>query len=214
MQLKQSIFLPFLKLLIWIYDFLGKVIDVVSIKLNGDVHPKHHLMKYYNFFLENIHPESTILDIGCGNGYLTYKVAEKATKVTGIDTEKANINLAQKLHSKENIEYILGDATKYPFSEKYHFIILSNVLEHIENRIEFLQNISKLSPKILIRIPMLDRDWLTLLKKELGMFYFCDTTHFTEYTEESFQKEMLTANLAVESTTIRFGEIWAIVKTT
>lgn len=213
MQIKKSPFLIFIKICILFHDFFGKVIDVLVIKANGSVHPKHDVMKYYNFFLNNISPQDSVLDIGCGNGYVAYQVAKKARKVTGIDTDKNNIGLAKKLHSKENIEYIIGDATTYNFAQKHDAIILSNVLEHIKDRIDFLKKISPLSPVILIRVPMVDRDWQTLFKKELGMFYFSDTTHYTEYTEESFVAEMTLCNLKVESITIRFGEIWAIVKT-
>jgi hypothetical protein len=59
---------------------------------------------------------------------------------------------------------------------------------------------------------MVNRDWLPLYRKELGMFYFCDPTHFTEYTFESFRQEMAEAKLMITFYTIRFGEIWAVVK--
>ena len=201
-----------IKILLSIHTFLGKVIDVLAMKANGNLHPKHHLMHYYEFFLDNIRSGATILDIGCGNGFVASRIAQKAGKVTGIDTEKANIALAKKDHFEENIEYILGDATTYPFEERYDAIVLSNVLEHIKDRVPFLKSIQRLSNTFLIRVPMLDRDWLPLYKKELGMFYFCDSTHFTEYTEKSFQEEMGAAGLTVESHIIRFGEIWAVVK--
>jgi hypothetical protein len=59
---------------------------------------------------------------------------------------------------------------------------------------------------------MLNRDWLPLYKKKLGLFYFCDETHYTEYTLESFKEEMEKAGLKIESYSIQFGEIWAVVK--
>lgn len=209
---KNNLLTPLIKLLLLAHAFLGKVIDALAIKANNNLHPKHHLMCYYEFFLDHINPGSIILDIGCGNGFVASQVARKAKKVTGIDTDKLNINLALRHHHPENVEFILGDATTYPFEDRYDAIILSNVLEHIKDRISFLKSIKKLSDTLLIRVPMLDRDWLPLYKKELGMFYFCDSTHFTEYTLESFQEEIGTAELFVESYTIRFGEIWAVVK--
>jgi len=53
-------------------------------------------------------------------------------------------------------------------------------LEHIENRIEFLNKIKNLAPKILIRVPMINRDWITLYKKELGMEWRLDKTHYID----------------------------------
>lgn len=201
-----------IKSLITAHAFLGKLIDFLAIKMNNDLHPKHHLMRYYEFFTKNINPGDIILDIGCGNGFVASEISKKASKVVGIDTDPIHIELAKKYHSKNNIEYILGDATEYSFETKYNAIVLSNVLEHIENRVPFLKKIQTLSDTILIRVPMLDRDWLPLYKKSLGMFYFCDSTHYTEYTLESFEKEMALAGLRIENYTIRFGEIWSVIK--
>lgn len=201
-----------IKGLLLLHTFIGKVIDVLAIKANHNLHPKHRLMRYYEFFLDHISPESTVLDIGCGNGFVASQIAAKAKKVTGIDTERANIEQAKKQHARPNVEYILGDATVFDFPGRYDAIVLSNVLEHIQNRTSFLNKVKQLSDTLLIRVPMLDRDWLTLYRKSLGMFYFCDSTHFTEYTLESFRDEMSTAGLRIDSSTVRFGEIWAVVK--
>lgn len=200
-----------IKSLLRLHTFLGKVIDVLAIKANGGLHPKHHLMRYYEFFLENIHSGDTVLDIGCGNGFVATQIAKKAKLVTGIDTDRHNIALARK-RSATNTEFFLGDATIYRFRQHYNVVVLSNVLEHIQNRVPFLQKIQPLAKTFLIRVPMVDRDWLPLYRKKLGMFYFCDSTHFTEYTFESFRQEMAEAKLEITSHTIRFGEIWAVVK--
>lgn len=208
----KSFLNPVIKILLIVHAFLGKVIDVLAIRRNGGIHPKHRLMKYYEFFLENIDPSDAVLDIGCGNGFVASKIAEKARKVTGIDTDKKNIGFAKRAYIRGNTEFIIGDATTYSFHEKYDAIVLSNVLEHIQERVLFLKKVCGLSDKLLIRVPMLDRDWLPLYKKQLGMFYFCDSTHFTEYTLKSFREEMGMADLVVETFEIRFGEIWAVAR--
>ena len=50
-----------------------------------DLHPKHRLMNYHQFFLDHIRPTDRVLDIGCGNGALAYDLAGKTAHVTGID---------------------------------------------------------------------------------------------------------------------------------
>jgi len=55
---------------------------------------------------------------------------------------------------------------------------------------------------------MINRSWLTLYKKELGSEYRLDLSHFIEYTNETFQKEINIAGLKLISYTIQFGEIW------
>ncbi len=59
---------------------------------------------------------------------------------------------------------------------------------------------------------MFDRDWIPLYKKELGLESRLDLTHYTEFTKASFDKELGEAGYAVESFSIQFGEIWAVVR--
>ena len=59
---------------------------------------------------------------------------------------------------------------------------------------------------------MINRDWITLYKKELGVEWQLDKTHHTEYTLETFKRELEQAGLSLEKYSIQFGEIWAKVK--
>lgn len=204
-------YLLILKILVWIHNLSYRLIGIFAIKENGGIHPKHQILQYEKFFLNNIKAKDTILDIGCGNGFLAHAISQKASKVIGIDISKKNIEFAKKRFNKENIDYIFGDATNHQFKEKFDAIILSNVLEHIENRTDFLIKIKNIAPKLLIRVPMLNRDWLSVYKKELHMEYRLDNTHFIEYTKESFQDEMTKAGLKVEHFYIKFGELYAVI---
>ncbi|MFX1383455.1 MAG: class I SAM-dependent methyltransferase [Promethearchaeota archaeon] len=169
-------------------------------------------MKYYQFFIDNINRSSEILDIGCGNGYVSYKIAEYAKKVVGIDINLNSINYAKKYYNRENIQYIVGDALNYKFDKKFDVIILSNFLEHINKRIEFLVKIKHLSDYILTRVPMINRSWLPLYKKSLGLEYRLDQTHYIEYTLKTFYNEIESAGFKIISYSIQFGEIWARIE--
>ena len=198
-----------LKILIKLHNNLYKRINFLSRKLNNDIHPKHRIMGYHQFFLDNIDENSRILDIGCSIGNVTYHIAEKAQLVVGIDRDEQAIHRANKIYKRDNIRYIIGDATKFEFNESFDYIILSNVLEHIKDRINFLNKIKNLAKYFLIRVPMIDRSWLVLYKKELGYEYRLDPTHYIEYTLESFQEELESAGFKIGSYSIQFGEIWA-----
>jgi 2-polyprenyl-3-methyl-5-hydroxy-6-metoxy-1,4-benzoquinol methylase len=197
-----------IKIFCWINNFSYKVISFLAIKENGGIHPKHRILNYHQFFLDNISANDSILDIGCGNGAAAFDVAGKAKKVTGIDISGKNIEIAEKRFKKENLEYLIGDATAYDFKEKFDAIILSNVLEHIKNRVEFLQKISRLAPKIIIRVPLLTRDWLAVYKKESGLEYRLDKDHFIEYTLDNLNDELTRSGLKLINFDIKFGEIW------
>lgn len=200
------------KILIWINSFSYRLIGIFVIKENKGIHPKHKILNYHDFFIKNITENDSVLDIGCGNGACTWSISQKAKKVVGIDMSVKNINLAKKKFSNDNLEFIVGDAVSYKFMEKFDVIVLSNVLEHIEKRVEFLKKIKRLAPKILIRVPLVTRDWLSVYKKEKGFEYRLDKTHYIEYTEENFGKEMKVAGLEIEKQYVKFGELYSVVR--
>jgi len=203
-----------LKIALVVHSYLYKGISFLAIKKEGGKHPKHRILNYHQFFLENILPQSKVLDVGCSSGDLTFDLAKKAMKVAGIDLNKKYLEKAKQKNNYHNIEYILGDAVSYNFNEKFDFAVLSNVLEHIENRVDFLKKINLITDKILIRVPLLTRDWLSVYKKEMSVDYKLDKTHFIEYTKESFIEETKKAGLKIEKIEINFGEIYAIANKT
>jgi|SRR3989344_4723769 len=199
------------KLALRLHNIFYSASSFFSIKAEQGLHPKHRLIGYHAFFISNIDPQDTVLDIGCGNGALTFDVAKKAKRVVGIDFSKANIDTAKRKYSTSNVEYFCQDALKNLPAGKFEVIILSNVLEHIEERVALLKQVKNRASKFLIRVPMINRDWITLYKKELGVEYRLDKTHFIEYTMEEFRDEVEKSGFAVYSYTIQFGEIWAIL---
>lgn len=200
-----------LKIAFKLHNFLYKVISYLSIKNEGGLHPKYRLIKYKDFFLNNISAEDTVLDIGCGQGALAFDLSKKAKSVVGVDFDSSKIELAKVKYKSPNIEYICADATKDLNDRKFDVIVMSNVLEHIEHRVEFLKSIKHLADKFLFRVPMIDRDWVPLYKKELGVEWRLDLTHFTEFTFAQFKDEFEQAGYKIEKHTVQFGEIWAVI---
>ena len=252
--MKKVVLMPLVRFFLRLHSFSYRVVGFLASKAEGGVHPKHRLMDYHRFFVDNINDGDVVLDVGCGNGALTYDIAVKAWWVVGIDLSRKNIAFAKKRYLRGNIDYVCGDATKdfpllnpqleafvmpnirdkggsvvyvggekdipYPYGDAlkelldkkpFDVVTLSNVLEHIEYRIEFLKRMKKKASKLLIRVPMINRDWITLYKKELGMRYYGDRGHFTEYSFDSFERELDEAGLKIEKYNIQFGEIWAVV---
>ena len=211
--MKNKILVLIIKIALKLHSFCYRLVGWLGKKIEKQaIHPKHRIMDYHQFFIDNISKNDIVLDIGCGNGALTYDLAKKVKEVIGIDIEEKNIKFANKNYKRENLKFIIGDSTKYKFNKKFDVIILSNVLEHIENRTEFLRKIRNLAPKFLIRVPMINRDWLVLYKKEMDLEWRADKTHYIEYTLESFQEELQKANLKIDKFSIQFGEIWSVVK--
>lgn len=183
----------------------------------GGLHPKHRLMVYHDWFAKRLKPDWDVLDIGCGNGALTYDIKSACRSVTGIDIVKKKIDTAKKKYASEGISYICADAISYEFNSKFQAIILSNVLEHIKHRTEFLKQIfgnhnEGKPPVLLLRVPMVTRDWISLFKKEVGVEWRLDNSHFTEYTLEQVFEEIEAADLSIESYDVMFGEFYGVIR--
>lgn len=201
-----------LKFILWMNTLTYKLSSFLAQKVESrGIHPKHRIMNYHKFFIENINKNEVVLDVGCGNGSLTKDVAGKAKKVIGIDIEENNIKKAENMFSGKNIKYICCDALSYFPDETFNVIILSNFIEHIKNRIEFLKKLKNITSKFLIRVPLIERSWIDIYKKELGLDYRLDKSHYIEYTIEGFYKEMKKAGLKIIKLSVQFGEIWAVM---
>lgn len=193
-------------------DILEQYVDRLAIDYEGgDIHPKHRLMRYHEFFTQRIKSRDSVLDVGCGIGIVANSIAKTGADVTGIDIEAEKIQYAKKHYRADNLSFVTGDVTKALPSINFDVIVLSNVLEHIDERVELLKTLaSQFSPrKILVRVPMVDRHWSIPLRKEIGMSYFSDDTHYIEYTDMSFRQEVTSAGLTLVHCQVNWGELWA-----
>ncbi|WYD80827.1 MAG: class I SAM-dependent methyltransferase [Candidatus Electrothrix gigas] len=195
-------------------DIIDGFLDRESIRYEGGIHPKHRLTDYHRFFCDRINHGEKVLDVGCGYGSVAASLAESGTLVTAVDLKKENIEKAQEKYGHLEIEFFVMDVTRSIPTGSYDVIVLSNVLEHIEDRQLFLRKVTELiAPKRwLIRVPCINRDWKIPMRRELGISYFSDPTHYTEYTVEQFKREMSSNGLSVETMILDWGEIWAEVK--
>lgn len=195
-------------------SLLYRITGTKSIEYNGGSHVKHRLTQYHDFFVNRIRPGERVIDIGCGRGEVAYKIVCKAGGVvTGIDRNKNWLAYAKEAFKHPSLNFVYGDVLEFLPMQPYDTVIMSNVLEHIENRVAFLDRVNKqIQPgRFLLRVPMFNRDWRVPLRKELGLPYFLDDTHYIEYTQESFEQEMEAAGLKIVHMEIRWGEIWAEV---
>lgn len=194
------------------HNYSYKKITEYASALNGGVSPKHEITKYHDYFIAHITPNDSVLDIGCGFGILANAVAKKAKRVVGIDISKSSIAYAKSHYERPNLEFILGDATEYPFIGRFDKLILSNVLEHIKDRVGLLKKIGKLGDTLLFRVPMITREWMAVWKRDNGYPYKLDDTHETEYTLEDIERECRESGWRVESCQVNWGEFWGVLR--
>jgi len=209
----------FLKSILVLDKYIYFLIGQYSSLYYDGKHPKHEILKYQEWFCKQLNKDFRVIDVGSNTGTMAEKMSKKVKKVYGIEINETLHQKALK-RKNSNLTFICADATKFDYNtiEKIDCVTLSNVLEHIEDRVLFLntlkQNIQWAGQsQFLIRVPMIDRHWVVILKKNLGVEYRLDPTHFTEYTKASFYKEMEACDLHVDSFEVRWGEIYATVRT-
>jgi len=78
-----------------------------------------------------------ILEVGCGMGYLTYALNNAGYNATGLDISHESIKSATEYFGKH---YICSDVFNYADKHKneYDYIILTQVIEHVEKPVELL----------------------------------------------------------------------------
>jgi glycosyltransferase involved in cell wall biosynthesis len=147
---------------------------------------------------------------------------------SGTSNPPSTTNKQQALTSSPDLQ------SPVPNETRFTVVVLSNVLEHIDDRVGFLKRLqvyfinvkaehrepntfpqslvtrhSSPAPRFLIRVPLFERDWRVPVKQELDVEWRLDATHAIEYTHESFLEEITQAGLMIVHQETRWGEIWA-----
>ncbi|MBF0267953.1 MAG: methyltransferase domain-containing protein [Alphaproteobacteria bacterium] len=205
-----------LKRLFAIEDDIKRLISERATAYGGGINPKHRLTRYHDFFVDRILPNQRVLDLGCGIGEVARSIASRVpgARVVGVDMDEKVLARAREIDNPPGLVFEKGDATSGIPVGPWDVVVLSNVLEHIERRVEFLrQLVAMASPGLLLlRVPLFERDWQMALRRELGVDFRSDPTHFIEPTLAEFQAEMDAAGLEVTEKITVWGEIWAAAK--
>ena len=176
-------------------------------------------MRYKEWFLDLVDENSVVLDVGSNTGMMAALLAKKAKYVYGIEINRKHSEAAQNNYVATNLQFLTGDATSYEYKscQPISCVTLSNVLEHIDDRVRFLKKLQEvlvwcdLTPKVfLIRVPTIERDWISVYKKELGVEYRLDRTHSIEHTKQQLLSELEDAGLSVINFETRFGEYYVV----
>jgi len=100
-------------------------------------------------FISMLYPElrkefkdCAVLDVGCGRGAVSLSIAPYAKSVLGIDIDEGNIGLCRgRAEAMEltNVRFIKLSAFDLRPVERYDVVILSDVLEHVQEQRTLLE---------------------------------------------------------------------------
>jgi SAM-dependent methyltransferase len=194
------------------YDDVYRRLDQAAIAYDGGVHVKHRLTGYHDFFVERVRPGERVLDLGSGKGELAHDLAVRAgATVVGVDNDQRHLAFARSRFRDERLEFREGDLRDRLPDGHFDVVVMSNVLEHLEQRPQLLRTVtaSATPDRFLFRVPLYARDWTVPLKREVGLPSYWDPDHEVEYDPHSFRAELAEAGLEVTELVLEWGEIWA-----
>src|SRR5438132_960076 len=78
-------------------------------------------------------PGGSLLDVGCGNGWLGLKVAGNGMRLVGLDTSPSQIAAAREsaLASGQDARFLLGTVADLEPCDQFDSILIHAVLHHV-----------------------------------------------------------------------------------
>ena len=115
------------------YESLAKEKDIWHADKRSNYYYKEHIR--YDCVIKSLPGRvNSALDLGCGDGYLSYLIAKKGIPVTSIDLSANRLEKFKTQADQLKIRQIEGDITNVDLpSESYDLVVSSEVIEHIRD---------------------------------------------------------------------------------
>lgn len=172
------------------------------------------LVRHNEFHKFTTHATSTdnVLEIGIGDGVFTSILAKHFKKVLAVDGSRVIIDrVKKKLSDIENIEYICSFIEELTPNQKIDNIVMSHILEHVNNPVSVLKKIKSFMHKdtiLYISVPnakSIHRQVavkMGLLQNETDLNETdIKLGHKIVYTPDRFKSDVLSAGLDI----VEFG---------
>ena len=153
------------------------------------------------FLLDGVPQSASLLDIGCGKGYIMKQLQTKTNNILGVDYNKEDIDyLAQHLPHPD-IKVICDDIFHYMAQlEGVYFdvIVLSHVIEHIDEPEPFLAKLVNMAKTFYIEVPDFESNYQNAYREKLGTdLVYSDADHVSEFRRNDLEKMFKELDLQV-----------------
>ena len=118
--------------------------------------------------------KASVLDVGCGAGFLTNALAMEGFETFGIDLSKESLAVAKKFDETKTVDYRYANAYALPFpDERFDVVSALDVLEHVEEPNRLISEASRvLKPGGLFFFHTFNRNLLSYLIIIKGVDWF------------------------------------------
>ena len=155
-----------------------------------------------------IRSDETVLDVGCGPGYLTSLLAQFGHSARGIDVSEKMIDLARRDYLADNVEFYVADASLLTDKdlEAVNVVFLCHVLGFFEDPRRFLELLARNVDSVLIEVPDFDSTTLNLFRQRLGSeLMFRTRGYVNEFDRDEMSFLLEASQLSVQESEFRHG---------
>lgn len=119
-------------------------------------------VKRINWIVNQAEAAQNVLDIGCSQGIVSLLLAVQGKQVIGVDIQPEAICYAEELlkkdysDCKDNVHFVCSDFMQLDLNEKFDYIVMTEILEHLEKPEEFLEKAGLLlenGGKLVVSVP-------------------------------------------------------------
>lgn len=213
--------LPFIskKAKLRLYLNIEWVADKFAQEISHEIYPLgEHPGRVFSlqFIFRHIKKDQVVLDLGSGTGEIGSAIAESAKEVIGIEYDKKIIDIASSRHRKDNLFFVESEALTYleQSTKKFDVLILSHILEHLDEPETLLLSFKKYFTYIFIEVPDFDRYYPSHYRKDLNMeLIYTDGDHVIEFDREGLIALLTECGITVIEAEYRFGvqKLWCQV---
>jgi SAM-dependent methyltransferase len=160
------------------------------------------------FISDGLHADDAVVDIGCGYGELASLIAGQIRMVVGVDQDAHKIETAKRHLSGQGINFICLEAQIFLQNTdiKFSKLILSHVLEHIDEPEKFLITYRSLFDHIFIEVPDFDATVLNHFRADLNLtLRHTDNDHVTEFDRHELKELFADCGLEIVDQEFIFG---------
>ncbi len=160
------------------------------------------------FVTRTLKPGQKVLDLGCSHGHVGYLLAKHGLHVVGVDHSAEHVKAAKANYNLPNLSFHHEDAVAYLDRERQPFdaLILSHILEHLDQPVEFLKKFSGYFPLIFIEVPDFENTHLNHCRVDAkARILYTDSDHVTEFDREQLLSIVKEADLEVLEQQFRWG---------
>ena len=161
-----------------------------------------------HFLRSRIGSTAEVLDVGCGTGEHAFALSAMCKRVVGIDTNAGLIESARLKFKSGNLDFVLGDATKYPLESGRTFdtIVCSHVLEHLEAPGQVLASLRAHCRYLFIEVPDFDRSYANGIRMAIDILpIYTDDDHIYEFSRGELEKLIVDNGFAIVDSEFSHG---------